>query len=380
MTASLIPFNRPVWLGTEQTRLTDAIVGHQHTASGGPFGTQCEAWLATQIGCPTLLTSSCTHALEMSALLLDVGPGDEVIVPAFTFVSTANAFALRGATVRFVDVDPYGHVTPEAVSAALSTRTKAVVAVHYGGVACDLPGLLSACGRVPLVEDAAQAIGATLDGRALGSWGCLGTLSFHETKNIGCGEGGALIVSDPTLVDRAHEIRDKGTNRRRFLAGQVDKYTWTGLGSSFGLPDLNAAYLLGQLEAASAIAARRRALHETYTAALEDRVTRAGGYLVGGARVGRGVPNHHLCAIVLADSGQRARVIEHLRARNIVAPFHYVALHLSPMGQALHAGRPALPNSERLSSCLVRLPLFYNLSDADQSRVIEATLEALDGC
>ena len=378
MTDHLIPFNRPVSLGTEGARLVEAIVGHAHTASGGPSGAACESWLTQQIGRPTLLTSSCTHALEMAALLLGIGPGDEVVVPAFTFVSTANAFALRGATIRFVDVDAQGHITPEAVAEAVSPRTRAVVAVHYGGTACDLVGLQAACGDVPLVEDAAQAFGASLDGKALGAWGTLGARSFHETKNVGCGEGGALIVSDPRLLDRAYELRDKGTNRRRFLAGQVDKYTWTGLGSSFGLPDLNAAYLLGQLEAADAIAERRRHLHEAYMTAVADAVTAAGGYIVGGPPA-RGTSNHHLFAIVLADEACRDRFIAHMRGRGVVTPFHYAALHLSPMGRACHRG-PALPTSERLSSCLVRLPLFYNRSDGDQARVIDAALEALRGC
>lgn len=373
----MIPFNKPVWLGTEPARLAQAIAENGHVASGGPFGARCEAVLSGQLGQPTLLTSSCTHALEMAALLLDIQPGDEVILPSFAFVSAANAFALRGANLSFVDVDENGNIDPNQVADALTAGTRAVVAVHYAGNSCDLSQLLAACDKVPLVEDAAQAIGAAFMHRPLGTWGTLGTFSFHETKNIGCGEGGALSLRDgATYLERSHMIRDKGTNRHSFLLGQVNKYTWTSLGSSYGLSDLNAAYLLGQLEAFDTIQARRRTLHAAYHEALSAPLERTGGYLVRARS--ENTPNHHLFAMVLQDGEQRDAFIAHMKDHGIVTPFHYVALHLSPMGKRFHHGQRSLRTSERLSTCLVRLPLFFNLTDRDQAEVIGRTLEFLD--
>jgi dTDP-4-amino-4,6-dideoxygalactose transaminase len=372
----LIPFNKPVWLGTEPARVTQAILENGHVACGGPFGDRCEALLARHFGQPALLTSSCTHALEMAALLLGIGPGDAVVVPSFTFVSTANAFALRGAELLLVDVDENGNIDLDEVEAALSSRTRAVVAVHYAGNSCDLTRLLELCGTVPVVEDAAQAFGASFAGRPLGMFGVLGTISFHETKNVGCGEGGALTVRSAELLGAAREIRDKGTNRHRFLAGEVDEYTWTRLGSNYGLSDLNAAYLLGQLEAHALISARRRELYESYLDTLSGPLERVGGYVVRG-RPGS-TPNHHIFAMVLRSPKQRDEFIARMRQHGIVTPFHYVALHLSPMGRRFHDSRRSLCNSERLSSCLVRLPLFYNLSDHDQEQVITRAREILD--
>jgi len=353
-----------------------AVRENGHVAAGGPFGDQCEALLAQRLGQPALLTSSCSHALEMAALLLDIGPGDTVVVPSFTFVSTANAFALRGAELSFVDVDANGNIDLEEVEAALGSRPRAVVAVHYAGNSCDMPRLLDVCGPVPVVEDAAQAIGAAFAGRPLGTYGELGTISFHETKNVGCGEGGALTLRNADLIAAAREIRDKGTNRQPFLDGEVDKYTWTRPGSNYGLSDLNAAYLLGQLEAQDRIAARRRTLYDAYLDALSAPLERAGGYVVRGRSAG--TPNHHLFAMVLATARQRDEFIARMKQHGIVTPFHYVALHLSPMGRRFHASRRPLCNSERLSSCLVRLPLFYNLGDDDQEQVITRAREILN--
>ena len=375
--ARVIPFNKPVWLGTEVTRLAGAIRDHAHVSSGGPFGARCETLLARQVGQPVLLTSSCTHALEMAALLLDVSPGDEVIVPSFTFVSTANAFALRGARLMFVDVDKNGNLLIDQVADAIGPRTRAVVAVHYGGNSCDVPRLLEACGAVPLVEDAAQAFGASFAGQPLGTFGALGAVSFHESKNVGCGEGGALILKNPEDLARAQVIRDKGTNRQRFLAKHVDRYTWTGLGSSYGLSDLNAAYLLGQLEALDQIIARRKKLHAEYIGALSAPLERIGGYIVRGQP--KNTPNGHLVALVMRTPEQRDGFIAHMERGGIVTPFHYVALHLSPMGRCVGEARRALPNSERLSSCLVRLPLYFNMTDHDQEEVITRALEFLNG-
>ena len=372
----LIPFNKPVWLGTEIQRITEAIIGHGHVAGGGPFGARCEALLEGMLGNPTLLVTSCTHALEMAALLLEVGPGDEFIVPSYTFVSTANAFVLRGARPVFADVSLDGNLLPEEVARLRSGRTRAVVTVHYAGNSCDMDRLAAACEGIPLVEDAAQALGAMFGGRPLGTFGALGAISFHETKNVGCGEGGALAIGDRRLLERAHCLRDKGTNRRRFLQGLVDKYTWVDVGSSWVLSDLNAAYLAAQLEALDTIQARRAVLVHRYLAELRAPVERGGGFLLG--RHPRNVPNHHLFAIVFREPEQRARYVAHMKDHHIITPFHYVPLHQSPMGQRF-GGAQTLPNSERLGSCLVRLPLFYNLSDRDQDEVVGRTREYLDG-
>jgi len=372
----LIPFNKPVWLGTEIERITEAITAHGHVAGGGPFGARCEDLLRERLGQPALLVTSCTHALEMAALLLGIGPGDEFIVPSFAFVSTANAFTLRGARPVFADVDRNGNLRPDEVDRLRTPRTRAVVPVHYAGHSADMDALLAACGDVPLVEDAAQALGATFGGRPLGTFGALGAFSFHETKNVGCGEGGALTLRDEALLDRAHVLRDKGTNRRKFLQGLADKYTWVDTGSSWVLSDLNAAYLDAQLEALDVIQARRKAIHDRYTGELRALVERKGGYVIDGHP--RNTPNHHIFAIVFREAEQRSRFIARMREAGIVTPFHYVPLHQSPLGRSLGTDRP-LPGSERLGSCLVRLPLFFNLSDEDQGRVIDRTAEFLHG-
>ena len=372
----MIPFNKPVWIGTEIQRITEAIHVNGHVAGGGPFGRRCEQLLSQQLGQPALLVTSCTHALEMAAVLLALGEGDEFIVPSYTFVSTANAFVLQRARPVFADVDANGNLDPGEVARLLTPRTKAVVVVHYAGNSCDMEGLAAVCGRVPLVEDAAQALGSRFDGKPLGTFGVCAAFSFHETKNVGCGEGGALTLRDERLLERAEYLRDKGTNRRRFLSGLVDKYTWVDVGSSWVLSDLNAAYLSAQLDEFERIQARRAALCERYRRELSAPVERLGGYLI--ATGPRNTPNHHLLAIVFRAGEQRDRYIAHMREHQIIAPFHYVALHRSPMGQRFHDGR-LLPVSERLTSCLVRLPLFFNMTDGEQDEVIARTLEFLHG-
>lgn len=371
----MIPFNKPVWLGTEPQRMTDAIRTNGHVAGGGPFSQQCEAWLSRHLGQPALLVTSGTHALELAALLLDVGHGDEIIMPSFTFVSTANAVVLRGGRPVFADVDANGNIEPTEVDRRRTSRTKAVVVVHYAGNSCDMRALASAAASVPIIEDAAQALGASFEGQPLGTFGVCAAFSFHETKNVGCGEGGALTVRDSALLDRAMVMRDKGTNRRRFMAGLVDKYTWVDVGSSYALSDLNAAYLSVQLEAFAKIQHRRDALHHAYVAALRAPVADKGGYLI---EPGPGVSsNHHLLGIVWSAPAVRDRFIAYMRDCQIITPFHYVALHESPFGRAFHDGGQ-LPMTERLSTCLCRLPLFYNLADADQDVVVGRTLEFLN--
>jgi dTDP-4-amino-4,6-dideoxygalactose transaminase len=372
----LIPFNKPVWLGTEVQRITEAITSHGHVAGGGPFGRYCEQLLSRQLGQPTLLVTSCTHSLEMAGMLLELKEGDEFVVPSYTFVSTANAFALRGARPVFADVDRDGNLDPLEVSRLLTPRTRAVVVVHYAGNSCDMRQLADVCGKVPIVEDAAQALGSRFDGKPLGTFGVFGSFSFHETKNVGCGEGGALTLRDEQLLERAEYIRDKGTNRRRFLSGLVDKYTWVDVGSSYGLSDLNAAYLAAQLDEVGRIQGRRAQIFGRYLAELSAPLERAGAYAIGHAT--RNTPNHHLFGVVLRRGEERDRFIAHMKAHHIIAPFHYVALHLSPMGRRFHGERP-LPMSERLTSCLVRLPLFFNMTDREQDEVISRTREFLDG-
>jgi dTDP-4-amino-4,6-dideoxygalactose transaminase len=370
-----IPFNKPARLGAELPRLQTALEGQ--TSGGGPFGKRCEEKLREMLGCPALLVTSATHALEMCALLLEVGPGDEVILPSFTFVSCANAFLLRGAKIVFADCDLSGNIDPAEVARLLTPRTRAVMPMDYAGYCCDLKALREAAGKAALVEDAAQAIGASFEGRPLGTFGSCAAISFHETKNISCGEGGALVLRDAALVERAEILRDKGTNRRRFLEGLVDKYTWVDLGSSYALSDLNAAWLSLQLEESARIQARRLQLLERYFAELSEPFDRAGASLVRGRPGCSG--NGHLFAAVFRAPEERTRFIAQMRAQGIATPFHYVALHTSAMGRKIHGGR-SLPISERLSLCLVRLPLYFNLTDAEQERVISAARQFLRTC
>lgn len=372
----MIPFNKPVHLGTEITAMAEAIERNGHVAGGGPFGKRSEARLQQMLGQRSLLVTSGTHALEMAALLLEIAPGDEFIVPSYTFVSTANAFVLRGAKPVFADVDAHGNLDLAEVERLLGPRTRAVVPVHYAGNCCDMKALQDVSGAVPIVEDAAQALGSTFDGRPLGTFGACSAFSFHETKNIGCGEGGALSVRDTTLIERAEFLRDKGTNRRQFQDGIVDKYTWVDVGSSYVLSDLNAAYLSTQLDEFPRIQARRKQLYDRYLAELTAPVERAGAYLVQSSA--RCVGNQHLFAIVFRAGEQRSRFIAHMRAHQIITPFHYVALHQAPMGKRFHDGR-SLPQSERLTTNLVRLPLFFNMTDDECGTVIARTREFLDG-
>ena len=371
-----IPFNQPVRLGRELEAI-ERVFQQGQTAGVGPLGAMCEELLESRFRRRVLLVSSCTHALEMAALLLDLRPGDEVLVPSFTFVSTANAFVLRGARPVFVDVDASGNLDVSAVAALRTARTRAVCAVHYAGNSCDLDALGDALPEVPLVEDAAQAIGVSFRGRPLGTLGVAGALSFHETKNVGCGEGGALVVGREDLVERAEFLREKGTNRRKFSQGLVDKYTWVDVGSSHVLSEINAAYLEPQLRALDAIQARRADVFARYVEALARPAERAGArVLLPPEHNGSG--NAHLFALVFRTGQQRTRYIAHMREHGILTPFHYVALHRSPFGSRFHDGR-SLPMSDLLTDCLVRLPLFFNLTDAQVNEVVDRTLEFLRG-
>jgi dTDP-4-amino-4,6-dideoxygalactose transaminase len=370
-----IPFNRAARAGPEQRNIDAAIAGG-HLAADGPFTGKCREWLSSELGSPVLLVQSCTAALEMAAMLAGIGPGDEVIMPSYTFVSTANAFVSRGATPVFVDVDEQTlNIDVAAAQAALSERTKALVAVHYGGVGCEMQELLQLSDEngLTMIEDAAQGLLASRYGRPLGTFGPLGCLSFHETKNVTCGEGGALIVNDSELLERAEILREKGTDRSRFFRGQTDKYTWMDIGSSYALSEIAAAFLYAQLEAAASFTERRLEIWDAYH--------RAFGRLEAVGELRRPVipqtcrHNAHMYYLLLPSRPRREGLIEYLRQRRIGAVFHYVPLHSSPGG--LRYGRTAgeLTVTDDVSSRLVRLPLWPEMTDADVSRVIEAILD-----
>jgi dTDP-4-amino-4,6-dideoxygalactose transaminase len=345
-----------------------------HLSGDGPFTRRCHALLEASLGVPkALLTTSCTHALEMAAMLLDLEPGDEVIVPSFTFVSTINAFVLRGARPVFADIRPDTLNLDESKLAALVTpRTRAVVVVHYAGVGCEMDAIAALAERhgLAVIEDNAHGLYGQYRGRPLGTFGAMAALSFHETKNFSCGEGGALLLNDPRLVERAEIIREKGTDRSRFFRGQVDKYTWVDLGSSYLPSDALAALLLAQLEARDAIQARRREIWLGYDGAL------CGWARDAGVRLPL-VPAHcaqafHMFYLLMPSLAARQALIRHLGARGILAVFHYQPLHRSPMGRRTAARETDCPVTDDVSDRLVRLPFYNSLSEAEQERVIEA--------
>jgi dTDP-4-amino-4,6-dideoxygalactose transaminase len=368
--ARVIPFNKPCFVGNEQAYIAQAI-GNRHISGDGPFSKAAQAYLQDAIGAPrVLLTTNCTHALEMSALLLDLQPGDEVIVPAFTFVSTVNAFALRHAVPVFVDVRPDTlNIDERLIEAAITPRTKALVVVHYAGVACEMDAIVDIARRhgLVLIEDNAHGLFATYHGKPLGTFGALATQSFHETKNFTCGEGGALVINDPSYFERAEIIREKGTNRARFFRGQVDKYTWVDLGSSYVPSDLLAAFLLAQLEQRENIQRTRKQIWTRYFEHLNDWGSRNGVTLPT-------VPpdreqSYHMFYLLLPTLEERTRFIEALSAQGVNAVFHYTPLHRSEAAIRLGA-RGDCPVTESVSERLVRLPFFNSLAAEDQDIVI----------
>jgi dTDP-4-amino-4,6-dideoxygalactose transaminase len=371
--ADWIPFNRPYLVGSEIQHMRDAVQ-RGHISGDGWYSKRCQEVLQTLTGSRmSLLTTSCTHALEMSALLLDLKPGDEVILPSFTFVSTANAFALRGATLVFADIRADTlNIDERLLPDLITARTKAIVVVHYAGVACEMDAILALARRhdVAVVEDNAHGLGGSFRGRPLGSFGKLATLSFHETKNIHCGEGGALLINDDELLRAAEIVRDKGTNRSEFFRGEVDKYTWVALGSSYLPSDLLGAYLYAQLEAIDLIQERRLQIWKTYEREL------CGWSLAQNVQMPT-VPEHiehpaHLFYLLLQDVGQRAAFIDHMASAGVHAVFHYVPLHSSPQGLALAGKRADCPVTDAVSDRLVRLPLYAGLSESACERVVEA--------
>ena len=371
-----IVFNRPSLAGNEQLYISQVIAAGRLSGDNS-FTRECHALLENELGvCRALLTTSCTHALEMAALLLDIRPGDEIVATSFTFVSTVNAFVLRGARPIFVDIRPDTlNLDETQLERLITPRTKAIIPMHYAGVGCEMDAILEIGGRhgIAVVEDNAHGLFGKYKDQYLGTFGCLAALSFHETKNFTCGEGGALLINDPRHIGRAEIIREKGTDRSRFFRGQVDKYTWVDLGSSYLPSDILAAFLYAQLEARERIQAKRRAVWEYYHE-----------HLLGWARnQGVRVPfvpiyceqPYHMYYMVMPSSEQRRAFIAHMRTRGIPSVFHYLPLHLSEMGRRF-GGQPGdCPVTEEVSDRLVRLPFHNELSEADQASVVAAVTE-----
>lgn len=376
MVPIMIPFNRPYLTGNEQRNIAEVLASRKLSGDGA-FTKKCHQWFEEHYGFEkALLTTSCTDALEMCALLLDIKPGDEVILPSYTFVSTANAFALRGATLRFADSSAANpNIDPDAIAALITAKTRAIVIVHYAGIACDMDRILALgdAHGIAVIEDAAQAIDAFHKGRRLGSLGALSAFSFHETKNIISGEGGLLAINDSRYAVEAEIIREKGTNRSSFFRGEVDKYGWVNIGSSFLPSDMLAAFLFAQIEHIDAIQAQRRRVWQRYWnhfngAVLDDvMLPFVPEYATN---------NAHMFYLVCKDLAQRTALIEALKSRNISAVFHYLSLHSSSYFADKHDGR-ALPNSDRYTDCLVRLPLFVELSDSEIDDIADVVLSVL---
>jgi dTDP-4-amino-4,6-dideoxygalactose transaminase len=373
VTTYSIPFNRPCLAGQEYKYMAEAIA-NGHASGDGPFTRRCHEILERELEVPkVLLTTSCTHALEMAAILLDCGPGDEVILPSFTFVSTANAFVLRGAKIVFSDIRPDTLNLDEArLEALITPRTKAIVPVHYAGVACEMDTICATAklNNVAIVEDNAHALFARYKGRHTGTFGRLATQSFHETKNVTCGEGGALVVNDRDLVERALVIREKGTNRSQFFRGQVDKYTWVDIGSSYLPSDLLAAFLLAQLEGRDEIQRKRQHIWETYQEELNNW---AGERNVRLPVVPRECEQaFHMFYLIMPSFEDRQGLIAHLKQQGILSVFHYLPLNQSEMGRSWAARETPCPITEDLSLRLLRLPFYNDLSESEQARVIQA--------
>jgi dTDP-4-amino-4,6-dideoxygalactose transaminase len=373
MTSYRIPFNKPCLNGKELLYVAEAII-KGHASGDGTFTKKCHAFLEAELGVQrALLTTSCTHALEMAALLLDIHPGDEVIVPSFTFVSTVNAFVLRGATPVFADIRPDTlNIDEVQIERLITPRTKAIVVVHYAGVSCEIDAILQTARKhgIAVVEDNAHGLFAKYKGQYLGTFGCLATQSFHETKNINCGEGGALLINHPSFVERAEILREKGTNRSRFYRGQVDKYTWVDLGSSYLPSDLLAAYLYAQLEGWQSIQGKRKHIWEHYAGGLTDWASSRSVQLPI-------VPEHceqsyHMFYLLLPSMTARQALIEHLKRRGILSVFHYLPLHISEMGMKFGGYAGQCPVSESVCDRLLRLPYYNDLSENEQDEVIDS--------
>ncbi len=375
MTESFIPFNKPAFVPTENAYIQQALESG-HLSGDGAFTKKCSAWFEQGMGVSrALLTTSCTHALELSALLLEIQPGDEVIVPSFTFVSTVNAFVLRGAKPVFGDIRPDTlNLNEETLTGLITDKTKAILPVHYAGVGCEMDSILKTAHshNIPVIEDNAHGLFAKYRGRGLGTFGVMATQSFHETKNISCGEGGALLINDGQYTERAEIIREKGTNRSRFFRGLVDKYTWVDLGSSYLPSELLAAVLWAQLEAAQEIQTKRGQIWKRYNSEISDWAEANSVRLPF-------VPDHceqpyHMFYLLMPSLDVRTRFIDYMKEKGILCVFHYLPLNLSDMGLKFGGKAGDCPVTEDISDRLVRLPFFYNMTGDEQSRVIRSIM------
>ena len=368
-----IPFNKPFLAGKELYYVAQSVLSG-HTAGDGAFSKKCQVLMEEKFGAnKILLTHSCTAALEMAAILCDVGPGDEIILPSFTFVSTANAFYLRGAKLVFVDVQQDTlNMDVTQIEDVITDRTRAIVPVHYAGIGCEMDTIMDIANRYNLyvVEDAAQGVNSKYKEKFLGTIGDIGTYSFHETKNYICGEGGAIVMNNEKFVERAEIIREKGTNRSKFFRGEVDKYTWVDIGSSFLPSDILAAFLYAQLENMEAINRQRGRLFDYYYKALIPLVN--DGKLRVPYVSSECESNSHLFYIILKDEKTRNALMDHLKSRGILAVFHYLPLHLSQVGRSMGYAEGQLPVTESMSGRLLRLPFYHDMTGAEQSEVVDA--------
>ena len=366
----MIPFNQPAVVGTEEKYIAEALKSRM-LCGDGPFHQKCHQWFETNLPCKkAFLTTSCTHALEMTAILINIQPGDEVIMPSYTFVSTANAFVMMGAKIVFVDIRPDTmNIDEKLIEDAITSKTKAIVPVHYGGVACEMDTIMEISKHHSLyvIEDAAQGMMATYKGRALGTIGHLGTFSFHETKNYTCGEGGLLIINDEQFIERAEIIREKGTNRTQFFRGVVDKYSWVDLGSSYLPSELNAAYLWGQLEYAEDINTDRLASWNRYYEGLTELQNK--GFIELPVIPDECTHNAHMFYLKVSDLETRTKLLEYLKENGIYAVFHYVPLHSAPAGLkfSVFSGKDKFTTKE--SERLIRLPMYYGLEKINIEKI-----------
>lgn len=366
-----IPFNKPFIVGNELSNIAKAVAEYNDISGGGRFTAKCQEWLETSLNCNcALLTHSCTAALEMAALLCDVQPGDEIILPSFTFVSTANAFALRGGVPVFIDIkEETLNIDENLIDQAITARTKVIVPVHYAGIPCELNVIsqLAEEKNILVVEDAAQALLSSYNGKFLGTIGDIGAFSFHETKNIISGEGGAILINNEKLVERARVLWEKGTNRPAFLNGEIDKYTWVDLGSSFQPSEIISAFLFAQLEKADQIICVRRRHFELYYQLLRPLLDKE---FISLPRRDHG--NGHIFYIITKSFDERTQLIRFLREKGIQAVFHYIPLHSSPGGQKYGRVNGALPVTDELSGRLLRLPMFYEMDEGMVCQVVQA--------
>jgi len=376
-----IPFNKPFIIGREISYITQAVHQNSHTAGNGPFTKKCEEWLEKNLSCPrAILAHSCTAALEMSAILTDIRPGDEVIMPSYTFVSTANAFVLRGGVPVFVDIRPDTlNINEALIEEAITPRTKIILPVHYAGIPCEMDAIMDLAARRGLwvVEDAAQGILSTYKGRFLGTIGHLGACSFHETKNIISGEGGALLVNDERYVERAEIISEKGTDRHKFFRGEVDKYTWVDIGSSYLPSDMLAAFLYAQMENASLIIEKRNVIYDLYMRGLRPLAEQ--GFFRLPCILNGCSMNGHIFFIVAGSVKERMDLSNFLRDRGIFTAFHYVPLHSSAAGRMYGRTSGQMDVTDRVSDCLLRLPLYYEMTRDDVCSVVDCIIDFYHG-